>query len=240
VFSQPQIAVRALAADCSHGAPPPCPLTLRHVLALAALGLADPGAELSALDEYRRAFLLSQCGSGLSAAIPPSDDAVLDWANALPAAAAAPQLLRDAYALQWRDACDALGELRPPKHGDDDRFIEEITVGEDKGNGIGWLLTIVEAFAADYGWRVGEILDLPVITAFALLTASRLRNGWTWSGPSYADEERLEKMEEERAEKEEVAMAEITTARVSSEEGRPGNTTSHPPSQTMPRTGTPR
>jgi len=31
------------------------------------------------------------------------------------------------------------------------------------------------------------------------LTASRLRNGWDSSGPSYADEERLEKMEAERA-----------------------------------------
>jgi len=68
-------------------------------------------------------------------------------------------------------------------------------------------LPILEAFAADYGWRVGEILDLPVITAFGLLTASRLRNGWTWSGPSYADEERLEKMEEERRQKEETVSA---------------------------------
>ncbi|MCX7887686.1 MAG: hypothetical protein N3B01_10610 [Verrucomicrobiae bacterium] len=187
MFTQPSIARKALLAAIDR-----CPaqwstrFTLAAVLALDHYGLADPVAEVGALDIYRREMILRS--DPTDPTDPTDPQAVLRFAETI---AEPPQLLCERYAAAWREACAALGELEPPEFKADDRIVEETRFGGPQTSGIGWMLPLVELFAAEYGWTVREILRLPVITAFALLTAQRLRNGWRWRGPSYETEDRL-------------------------------------------------
>ena len=58
------------------------------------------------------------------------------------------------------------------------------------GNGLGYLLTIIETLMFNYKWTVEYTLSQPVATAFVLITAHRINEGADWdSEPSYAERE---------------------------------------------------
>ena len=56
------------------------------------------------------------------------------------------------------------------------------------GNGLGYLMTMVETLMFNYKWTMKETLRLPLTTAFALITSRRINEGAEFDGePSYME-----------------------------------------------------
>lgn len=55
----------------------------------------------------------------------------------------------------------------------------------EHGNGMGWVLTTIDCLCADYGWTIEYVMNLPMATAFALLTARKINQGAEWTEPSF-------------------------------------------------------
>ena len=54
-------------------------------------------------------------------------------------------------------------------------------------SGLGWPLELAEWLCAEYGWRFGEVTELPLSSAFALQAAARIRHGGKLGGPDYIE-----------------------------------------------------
>jgi len=63
-----------------------------------------------------------------------------------------------------------------------EKGISEVNV---YGNGLGYLLTTLDALCADYGWTIEYALSIPMATAFAMLVARKINSGEEWSEPNY-------------------------------------------------------
>jgi hypothetical protein len=64
-------------------------------------------------------------------------------------------------------------------------------IGGQNGNGLGWLLTLVDSLCSAYGWTLAEVWRTPLATALVLLTARRLANGAEWAEPDYYEREQM-------------------------------------------------
>jgi len=59
------------------------------------------------------------------------------------------------------------------------------------GNGIGYLLTIVEILCATYnGWTLEYVYSKPLITAYALIASHNVNEGAEWREPNYFERDR--------------------------------------------------
>ena len=82
--------------------------------------------------------------------------------------------------------------------------------GED-GNGLGYILTMIDTLCSNYHWTLEYVLELPLITAFALIVSHRVCAGADWREPSYFERdldfsEIKARMESENAETEDAPL----------------------------------
>ena len=95
--------------------------------------------------------------------------------------------LCNAISVVIREGFASAAKTRFPT-SDDDSVIQ--TVVSPFGNGLGYLLTMIETLISNYHWTVEYTLNRPAATAFALITAHRINEGADWDGePSYAERE---------------------------------------------------
>lgn len=193
MLRNPAIAIAALrAASLGSNANGPLAgtVTLERLLWLEVVQSAAP--DESALSAITAAFVLWAPRDTVAKALTQdsglrTQNCALAWAETLPPGALAdlPRAVSEAIAAAFQSCGETVFPALSSGGG-------TTILSVQAGNGLGWLLTLIEALAAEYGWRVGDLLELPANTAFALWTAARLRHGADWSGPSYADLERLE------------------------------------------------
>ena len=84
-------------------------------------------------------------------------------------------------------------ELEPPS-GEN-----RVTKFSADGNGLGDVLNLIEELTSEWHYTVSEALRVPVATALALVTASRVRAGWQWASPEYTAVERIQDSEAGRS-----------------------------------------
>ncbi len=181
------------------------PVTFGHVLVLDKLGINWQASVLAQEDVWPLAFVLSR----------PHRESVMFLAEGK--AAFDNAVLGFFEATVKRFTLDVEGVLAVAIKGQlvamADSFRAHATpnrpvrVCEDEAFGLGWLLSSISqlseipaitAFAP-------SVLDLPVATGFALMTARDIREGDDWEEASYVGAERMDREAEERTELKELA-----------------------------------
>ena len=81
--------------------------------------------------------------------------------------------------------------------GDKFTIVEDV-VGDD-GNGLGYLLTLVQTLCKNYHWTLEYVMDRPLITAFALTTAGRISEGAEWREFNYFERDREDEIRQHLA-----------------------------------------
>lgn len=68
-----------------------------------------------------------------------------------------------------------------------------------RGSGLGWCLTLTDRICHEYGWRLDEVMnEIPLAQVFALFAAIAVRREQPLPGPSYADQDILDRIERAR------------------------------------------
>lgn len=86
-------------------------------------------------------------------------------------------------------------------------------------HGYGWPLEVAEFLCGEYGWSWREALATPVVTAFALVAASRQRHGDEPGGFDYM--ERIKSREVHERKRRAAAAAKISASPVTTDPNRP-------------------
>lgn len=62
------------------------------------------------------------------------------------------------------------------------------------GGGLGWLLTLIDAIASEYGWSEEAILNKPISRMLAYFAAICIRHGHELGEADYAEQELVDEL----------------------------------------------
>lgn len=159
------------------------PVTLRHVVALSALGV-DPEGGNDAARTALGAWVMSLWSDELAAVVRGDPDECGRKCERWLASLTRPD---DAVAAAWGMLSDSASTYIPPKK--DGKSISG-------PRGCGWPLEVGEFIASEYGVSFDEAMDTPLSTAMALVSVARKRGGGEHGGPDYYERVEMAAMTE--------------------------------------------
>jgi len=189
VQSQPRTVVMALLpSPMKVGGGRLRPITLGHLLMLHSIKspfIEDVDAEPSSLETYTAGYILSKKWDDIASEYQDGKlgDNALEWVahNNIDL-----EQLDIAIGTQIEKGFESAAQTQMPS-ADGGALVQSPS---PDGNGIGYLLTIVEMLCETYKWTLEHTLDRPVSLVYAFITAHRISEGAEWHELNYFERDR--------------------------------------------------